>query len=108
MSPISFTAKAGHRRGELPPDQIRDLSRARVRPGQIAAPAPGDPGDAVLAHPPRHDPSTDRHALALQLAGHARYTIGRMRRVHLEDQLCEPPVVVLAVAALRFGALTSQ
>jgi len=57
--------QAGHGRGEVMADQVRDRARAVVGLGEVAPFASGDAGDAEGSHQPRHDTSADRDALAL-------------------------------------------
>nr|WP_246508002.1 hypothetical protein [Actinocrinis puniceicyclus] len=89
------------------PDQVRDRRRVSVRPGQIPAFAAGDSGDALLAHQPGYDSAADRDALALQFAGDTERTVGRMRRVHLDDHGGQPLIVVLAFTAFRLASSPS-
>ena len=96
---VTDQLQARHRRGELPPNQIRNRSSSRIRPGQVATSAPGDSGDAVLPHQPAYDAPSHRDAAALQLTRDAKHTVGRVRRVYLEDQRGQPPLVVLSIAA---------
>jgi len=97
---VTDQLQAGHRRGELPPNKIRNRSGARIRPGQVAASTPGDSGDAVFPHQPGHDAPPHRDAATLQLTRDAKHAVGRMRRVYLEDQRGQPPLIMLSVTAL--------
>jgi len=101
---VANQLQSGHRRTEVPPDQVRNRGRTGIRLGQIPAPTSRNAGDATLAHQPGHNTPTHRHALALQLTSDAHSTIGRMYRVHLNNQLDQPPLIAPPVPAFHKAA----
>ena len=94
----------GHRRSEIAADQVRNRRRALARFRQVAASAPSDPGDAVLARQPGHPAPTGHDPLALELPGDPLGTVGGTRRVDRQDQFRQPPVVVSPRIPLHLGS----
>ena len=75
--------------------------RTGIRLGQVPTFAPGDTGQALLAHHPGHPAPAHHESLTLQFPGHALSAVGRMRGMDLHHQLSELLFLPVALVATR-------
>ena len=86
---VTCEFEAGHGCGELALDQVGDDGCGLVGLGEVPPFASGDPGQAVVAHESGDAASSDFDSFALEFAGDAFGTVGRVGGMDFSDPLQE-------------------